>query len=246
MPDTDGPKPGLLLLPHVGDVVRKDPRLDGPDALPRSRRPAPAARAGRRSGGARRVDVDGMLDDAGEDTATEHCGHRHPPEHGVGLVDRYEPVLGQPFAVEHVPGGGDGLEAGQVYPDVIDELIPAAWHHIERYANNPIEADHSQLEHRPKPMRGIRPDRTAQVIIGGHALAEPPPWPLRSRYRSTCRREKSRRSVHRTCRGSGVAGRERAPRSRTQQPRGLSGRSLRRLCSQLRTITQVSLRSQPG
>ncbi|MFC5006418.1 IS6 family transposase, partial [Dactylosporangium cerinum] len=32
-------------------------------------------------------------------------------------------------------------DAAQVYPAVLDELLPSAWHHVERYANNPIEAD---------------------------------------------------------------------------------------------------------
>jgi transposase, IS6 family len=50
--------------------------------------------------------------------------------------------------------------------------VPAAWHHVERHANNPIEADHSQLKHRLKPMRGLRTDRTAQVIIAGHAFMQ--------------------------------------------------------------------------
>jgi hypothetical protein len=31
---------------------------------------------------------------------------------------------------------------------VLEELAPAAWHHVEQQANNPIEADHSPLEHR--------------------------------------------------------------------------------------------------
>jgi transposase-like protein len=39
-------------------------------------------------------------------------------------------------------------DAAAVYPRVLDELIPSAWHHIERYANNRIEADHSRLKHR--------------------------------------------------------------------------------------------------
>jgi transposase-like protein len=39
-------------------------------------------------------------------------------------------------------------DAAAVYPAVLDELVPSAWHHVERYANNPIEADHSQLKHR--------------------------------------------------------------------------------------------------
>ena len=44
--------------------------------------------------------------------------------------------------------------------------------HVERYANNPIEADHSQLKHRLRAMRGLRTDRTAQVIIAGHAVVQ--------------------------------------------------------------------------
>jgi transposase-like protein len=53
---------------------------------------------------------------------------------------------------------------------VLDELIPQAWHHVEQYANNPIEADHSQLKHRLRPIHGLRTDNTAQVIIAGHAF----------------------------------------------------------------------------
>jgi hypothetical protein len=59
-------------------------------------------------------------------------------------------------------------DAAAVYPSVLDELIPSAWHHVEQYANNPIEADHGRLKHRLRPMRGLQTDRTAQVIIAGH------------------------------------------------------------------------------
>ena len=58
------------------------------------------------------------------------------------------------------------------YPRVLDELVPAAWHHVERYENNRIEADHSRLKHRLRPMRGLRTDRTAQVIIAGLAFVQ--------------------------------------------------------------------------
>jgi transposase-like protein len=56
-------------------------------------------------------------------------------------------------------------DAAPVYPAVVDGLVPSAWHHVEQYANNPIEADHGRLKHRLRPMRGLRTDRTAQVII---------------------------------------------------------------------------------
>jgi len=63
-------------------------------------------------------------------------------------------------------------DAAAIYPGVLDQLIPSAWHHVEQHANNPIEADHSQLKHRLKPMRGLRTDRTAQVVIAGHAFVQ--------------------------------------------------------------------------
>jgi transposase-like protein len=63
-------------------------------------------------------------------------------------------------------------DAAAVYPGVLDELIPQAWHHVEQYANNPIEADHGRLKHRLRPMRGLRTDETAHVIIAGHAFIQ--------------------------------------------------------------------------
>ena len=63
-------------------------------------------------------------------------------------------------------------DATPVYPAVIEQLIPSAWHHVEQYANNRIEADHSQLKYRLRPMRGLRTDRTAQVIMAGHAVMQ--------------------------------------------------------------------------
>jgi transposase-like protein len=52
-------------------------------------------------------------------------------------------------------------DAAPVYPRVLDELIPSAWHHVEQYENNRVEADHSRLKHRLRPMRGLRTDCTA-------------------------------------------------------------------------------------
>jgi transposase-like protein len=55
---------------------------------------------------------------------------------------------------------------------LLDELFPKAWHHSEQYANNPIEADHGQLKRRLRPMRHLRNDRTATVVITGHAFVQ--------------------------------------------------------------------------
>jgi IS6 family transposase len=59
-----------------------------------------------------------------------------------------------------------------VYPAVLADLVPAAWHHVERHANNPVEADHRRLRHRLRPMRGLRTDRSAQTVINGHAFVQ--------------------------------------------------------------------------
>jgi transposase-like protein len=48
----------------------------------------------------------------------------------------------------------------------------AAWHHVEQYANNRTEADHNRLKHRLRPMRGLRTDRTAAVVIAGLAFMQ--------------------------------------------------------------------------
>ena len=58
------------------------------------------------------------------------------------------------------------------YPRVIDELLPAACHLVEQYLNNPIEADHSRLKARLRPMRGLKTLRSAQVVSAGHAFIQ--------------------------------------------------------------------------
>jgi IS6 family transposase len=55
---------------------------------------------------------------------------------------------------------------------VIEELIPDALHNTEQYANNRIEADHGRLKARLRPMRGLKRDHTARVIMRGHALMQ--------------------------------------------------------------------------
>jgi transposase-like protein len=53
------------------------------------------------------------------------------------------------------------------YPTALGELLPAAWHRTDQYANNHIEADHGRLKARLGPMRGLKQDRSAEVVIAG-------------------------------------------------------------------------------
>jgi transposase-like protein len=55
---------------------------------------------------------------------------------------------------------------------VLEELLPAAWHRTDRYANNHIEADHGRLKSRLRPMRGLKQDHNPSVIIAGHAFIQ--------------------------------------------------------------------------
>src|SRR4249919_71731 len=59
-----------------------------------------------------------------------------------------------------------------VYPVVLEELLPAAWHRTDRYANNRVEADHGRLKARLRPMRGLKQHRSGWVIIAGHAFVQ--------------------------------------------------------------------------
>jgi IS6 family transposase len=63
-------------------------------------------------------------------------------------------------------------DTAPVYRRVLDELVPAAWHHVEQYENNRIEADHGRLKHRLRPMRGLRTDRTVEVIVAELAFIQ--------------------------------------------------------------------------
>jgi transposase, IS6 family len=42
------------------------------------------------------------------------------------------------------------------YPMVLEELLPAAWHRTDRYANNRVVADHGRVKSRLRPMRGLK------------------------------------------------------------------------------------------
>ena len=59
-----------------------------------------------------------------------------------------------------------------IYPIALDELLPAAWHRTDQYANNRVEADHGRLKARLRPMCGFKQDRSARVVIAGHAFIQ--------------------------------------------------------------------------
>ena len=59
--------------------------------------------------------------------------------------------------------------------NVLDELIPGAFHNTGQYENNRCECDHGRFNARLRPMRGLKTDRTASSVTGGYANV----WHLR-------------------------------------------------------------------
>jgi IS6 family transposase len=60
----------------------------------------------------------------------------------------------------------------RLYPRLVDEFAPSAFHRTDLHANNSLETDHGRLKARLRPMRGLKRDRTARVIVAGHAFVQ--------------------------------------------------------------------------
>jgi transposase-like protein len=76
-------------------------------------------------------------------------------------------------ALEHCPRPPEvTTDRAPAYPRVLDELLPAACHVMDQYSNNLIEADHSRLKSRLRPMRGLKRLQSARVISTGHAFVQ--------------------------------------------------------------------------
>jgi transposase-like protein len=60
----------------------------------------------------------------------------------------------------------------RLYPRIVDELVPFAFHRTQVHANNCLETDRGRLKARLRPMRGLKRDRTARVILAGHAFVQ--------------------------------------------------------------------------
>ena len=63
-------------------------------------------------------------------------------------------------------------DMAQALETVIEELLPRAFHNTEHHGNNRVECDHGRLKARLRPMRGLKTDRTARVVIAGHAFMQ--------------------------------------------------------------------------
>ena len=74
--------------------------------------------------------------------------------------------------IDHGDPGEVITDRAPALASVIAELLPAAGHNTGQYENNRVECDHGRLKARLGPMRGVKTNRTASVVIPGHALIQ--------------------------------------------------------------------------
>jgi transposase-like protein len=76
-------------------------------------------------------------------------------------------------ALRHGPAPVEVItDKARPYLRVIEDLVPAAAHVTEQYANNRVEADHARLKARLRPMRGLKRFRSAARIAAGRAFVQ--------------------------------------------------------------------------
>ncbi len=94
----------------------------------------------------------------------------------VLLTERRDTAAARRFFTRALAHGPPPVEVttdqAAAYLQVLDELVPAARHVTEQYANNKIESDHGRLKARVRPMRGLKRCRSASLIVAGHAFVQ--------------------------------------------------------------------------
>jgi IS6 family transposase len=106
--------------------------------------------------------------------------YRAVDQHGqvidVYVSQRRDIVSARTFFTAALAVHGDPGEAitdrAPALANVIEDLIPAAFHNTGQYENNRVESDHGRLKARLRPMRGLMTHRTASVVLRGHAFIQ--------------------------------------------------------------------------
>ena len=137
-----------------------------------------AARPGRHAPGDRWFVDETYLKVAGEWTYLYRAADQYGQVIDVLLSDRRDLEAARRFFTRALRAGTVPAEVttdrAPAYVRVLDELVPSALHTVERYANNPVEADHGRLKARLRPMRGLKRHRSARILAAGHAFVQNP------------------------------------------------------------------------
>ena len=79
------------------------------------------------------------------------------------------PELPKFFAGQRLPKGARIIKGGD---PILQYLNDSTLHNTIKHANNRVECDDGRLKARLRPMRGLKTDRTARVVIAGHAFIQ--------------------------------------------------------------------------
>ena len=86
---------------------------------------------------------------------------------GAGARRFFHRILGEHARPEQVT-----TDKAKALIGAVQDVFPDAEHDMTVYANNRVECDHGRLRARLRPMRGLQSDRTASVVIRGHAFVQ--------------------------------------------------------------------------
>ena len=85
---------------------------------------------------------------------------------------RRPPVLRAGIRTSKVTPAEVTTDRAPVYPAVLEELLPAAWHRTDRHASNRVESDHGRLNAWLRPMRGLKQNPSARIGIVRHGFIQ--------------------------------------------------------------------------
>jgi transposase, IS6 family len=113
-------------------------------------------------------------------SGTWRCVYRAVDQYGqvidVFVSKRRDDKAATKFFADAIRSHGEPVEitTGRAHTLVraVADLLPAPLHDITQYANNRVEADHGRLKAELRPMRDLKLDRTASVVIRGHAFIQ--------------------------------------------------------------------------
>src|SRR6266487_5119560 len=91
----------------------------------------------------------------------------------AGTSRRPAGFFGQATKVTKVAPVEVTTDQAATYPIVLEDLLPAARHPTDQYANNRVECDHGRLKSWLRPMRGLNQDLCARIVIEPSHRSQP-------------------------------------------------------------------------
>ena len=94
----------------------------------------------------------------------------------VLVSERRDGAAARAFFIRALKSGPSPVEVttdrAPLCPRLLGDLVPAARHVLEQYANNRVEADHGRLKAGLRPTRGLKTIRSLRTIATGHGFVQ--------------------------------------------------------------------------